>query len=230
MNFDELYSILLNTDINNIKYLYKINKYTVKILHDKHFWINKFHHDNLPYLLQFPNDIVEIISEYNNIDMAKETALKLVDTLSNFKNISIDIQVSDWGKIDWLPSKIVNQIHSVEKEYLDMNSFLYFNIAGSPFSTGDKSPSLTGADSPFSNNQYSISFELSRTRIKWDESNSESDELEITTVTMNKKEFILYLIKLFYYLPDAEFDTNNIYIDYDNIKSMSPEELIHYIS
>lgn len=55
MNIDELYSILLNTDINNIKYFYKINKYTMKILHDKHFWINKFHHDNLPYLLQtFP--------------------------------------------------------------------------------------------------------------------------------------------------------------------------------
>lgn len=156
----------------------------------------------------------------------------MINNFSGFGGTSVNIYINDWNKIDWLPAEIVNQIHSVEEEYVDMNSFLYFNIgAESPFSTGAKSPFPTGAESPFPTvKQYNISFELSRTEIKWDESDSESDELEITTVTMNKKEFILYLIKLFYYLPDVELEIDDIYIDYDTIKSISPEELIHFIT
>lgn len=50
MNLTEevIYDILMNSDIHDIINLCGVNTQFNKICHDKHFWVNKFNHDQLP--------------------------------------------------------------------------------------------------------------------------------------------------------------------------------------
>ena len=190
---DIWYNILLNGDLKNILYLSSLNTISRKIYQNKHFWISKYKHDDLPYLENYPDHFID----YKKIKFAKDKAVDLTYHLSNFSQ-PINLQISLDNLYDgfWLPIEIINKIQSINLDRYDNpiedNSFLNFNID-------------QGA--------YSIIFEFSLTDIQWDTDGSL--ELDTTIVTLNKNEFILYLTKFFYYKPIGEID-----LDIDDEKAI----------
>src|SRR5438445_3529228 len=50
INNDALYTLLLNTDINEIKNTCSINRLNSSICSQKQFWELKFNHDNIPFI------------------------------------------------------------------------------------------------------------------------------------------------------------------------------------
>jgi len=61
---DTIYNILLNTDIDSLNELCFLNKTTHQHCQNKHFWIEKFKHDQLPMMHILPKNIKEWINTY----------------------------------------------------------------------------------------------------------------------------------------------------------------------
>ena len=183
---DIWYNILLNSDINDINKI--INKTTVKIIHDKQFWIDKFKHDHLP-LLTMSNDMIK---EYNKTLLAHQAAILFKNVLNNAVNPQIYMTGYYFEEMNWLPNVILEHIESTGDIDLVFNAFLYINVRP----------------------EYSIQFDLSREPIEWDVDESLGEHYETTIVKLNNKEFILFLTKLFYYVPDVELMVDGKYYSY----------------
>lgn len=94
MNDEIIYNILLNSNIHDIRNLCQSNIQFKNICHDKHFWIDKFNHDNLIYI---END--NFIDDY-----ITAVAYKLITFIKNkndlFQDLYINIPSSILKKID----------------------------------------------------------------------------------------------------------------------------------
>lgn len=87
---DSWYNILLNTNIKNINNTCLINKNTINICKNKQFWLDKFSHDNLPYLIKkFPINITKILIEYEKIYNARKTVIEFTNSILKKKNTKI---------------------------------------------------------------------------------------------------------------------------------------------
>ena len=192
---DLWYNVLLNADIEDLSALCYLNNQFIKICSHKQFWLDKFAHHKLPYLIYF-STISNMIQDYKKILKAKTMALDITNDALNAPHTIITINDHQLENMVWLPKDMVDLISSIDYDQyendLDMNSFLRFNITTNPLS-------------------FNMTFELAKSDIIWD--TDESVDFDIISVNMTYDEFVLYLTKLFYYEPQADIDIDGMCCD-----------------
>lgn len=93
LNDEIIYNILLNSNIHDIRNLCQSNIQFKNICHDKHFWVDKFNHDNLIYI------------ENDNFIDAYITAIayKLITFIKNKNDLFQELYIN-------IPSNIIKKI------------------------------------------------------------------------------------------------------------------------
>lgn len=86
-NKDILYNIMLNAPVDTIKSLCLTHKLSC---HDKHFWIEKFKHDELNLIEPYPLTLNEWIKEYIKMDEIKRVIDQALETVNNNKYYVIE--------------------------------------------------------------------------------------------------------------------------------------------
>jgi len=193
---DELmYKILLESSVENLHNLCLINNKYKKICKSDNFWKLKFENDGLPFIIDVKHKkLRDIISEYFKVKQAFDISNKLVDYILNkkkgyFKEFFVNSDMVDINKLYWLPEDLVDIIFESKN---DIDRILIFNIEN-----------------------LSIDFEY----LPVDpDTGDEAEDHEMFNAELNKSEFIEYLTKLLYYIPDyifENYDTDeDIYIEY----------------
>jgi hypothetical protein len=108
-----LYEILYHADIDDLHHLCYINKQTMNICNDKHFWLEKFRHHNLP-IINIGNNIEEWINEFVAIDRAArdtDETMKFLLVKGTYNKISYYItNFNSYTDIPFLPPKLIFNI------------------------------------------------------------------------------------------------------------------------
>lgn len=218
-NKDTVYTLLLNLDMNGLKNTCLINKSTMMTCSQKQFWIEKFKHDELPFIINETkvkklSNVNDWIKEYIKIKDAYQVSNKLVNYMINKKKNYFDIiniltEEIDIDKINWLTPKI-NE--AILKSSNDADRSLFFDINGFTI-----------------NYMYTV---IDKETGDYDEEYTEFID------KVSQKEFIIYLTKIFYYFPkvaimnevDYDKDEIDIYLFYKDflnnpkqVKSLLPD-------
>ena len=104
---DLLYQILLQTDINDMENVCLINKNTIKICHNVHFWIDKLNKDHINYDLPLPTNLNDII-QYYKIKKAIPITQSIINTYHRKYHIYIEFDNFDIQQLCDLFKKPLN--------------------------------------------------------------------------------------------------------------------------
>lgn len=210
LNNDEWTKILLSANVEQLYNLSIINHDTEKFCNTKRFWLNRFSHDNIPFIIN--NDIKNIhtwIKHYKNIDIAYKTSKRFVNNLINENLIDpeyfplIEIRFPDnvsVYNINWLPENLLRLLKDNPDDY----ATLYLTI--------DVTTEI----------KFGIEVDI------FDDGESSDSDIEIYKSCKKElcvDEFILFFTKLFYFYPDVSINDNAVPDrDYDGIE-LSYKEL-----
>jgi len=198
---DELiYKILVFLDVENYRNLFMINKKYKKLSKNSDFWKSKFEEGDLPCLINIKHhNFKSIIVEYYKIKKAFDISNKLVDyVLSKKKSYFKDFYIIDninISNLNWLPRDLVDII---DKTKNDMDISLTFNIE-----------------------KLILYYEYTPIDPV---TGNETDDYQILDFELTKHEFVQYMTKLFYFIPNyviENYAEREIYLEYDLMNDLT---------
>lgn len=172
---DVWYNVLLNSHIDDFKNLCFVNKLTVDICNDKHFWSEKFAKDNLWLPESFIKNMVKV---YKNISYYKIKSIKIIKDVDNASIQMIEHHLIPFRIFKHFPTEIVNQF--LMNKDIEYNNQFYLVLE---------------IDKVL--NQFNISYQM----LKKNHDKYSNESYNIITVKITYDELILYLVKLLYWDP-----------------------------